>query len=236
MKKLLSHTLGIFMFTELSAQPDHTYVRECDITFRTHIVRCINLRHAANEEIFGKGRIVETLLAAAFANEIPVYNPENKTQILSNEALLERLTVKADDGTSEIYSYKQLYQIEVGEDLVFDKQRSIPVYQVKYLTLFIPQDINYRDLHEPVATFRFQDCEKFFRGDICGANSFSYNSEINFRDAILLHMYKSEIVKMGREEDLYFDQKYPDPAKAFLARKKSEEDVLEYFYKIYNPE
>src|SRR5204862_6306978 len=101
-------------------------------------------------------------LEAAFTDQVPVYNPDNKTQLLSQEALLERLTVKAEDGTAGTYSTRQLYQIEVGEDLVFDKQRSIPVYQVKYLTIFIPQDVNYRGIHEPVATFRFQDCEKFF--------------------------------------------------------------------------
>jgi hypothetical protein len=235
MKMLLSHTVGIFMITELSAQPDHTYVRECDITFRTHIVRSINLRHTANEDIFDKGKVVEVLLEAAFANQIPVYNPNNKTELLSKENLLERLTVKNEDGTADTYSFRHLYQIEVGEDLVFDKQRSIPVYQVKYLTIFIPQDINYRGIHEPVATFRFQDCERIFRHGDHIANSFNNKTEINFRDAFLLHMYKSEIVKMGREDDLYFDQKYPDPSKAFIARKKSEEEVLEYFYKIYNP-
>ncbi|HXA01545.1 MAG TPA: hypothetical protein VNW99_06120 [Cytophagaceae bacterium] len=235
MKMLLSHTLGIFMFTGLSAQPDHTYVRECDITFRTHIVRSINLRHISNEEIFGKGKVVKILLEAAFANQISIYDPYNKAQLLSKEALLEKLTAKDEDGTADTYSFRQLYQIEIGEDLVFDKQRSIPVYQVKYLTIFIPQDINYRGIHEPIATFRFRDCEKIFRQDYLSTNSFNNNMKINFRDVFLLHMYKAEIVKMGREDDLYFDQKYPDPSKAFIARKKSEEEVLEYFYKIYNP-
>jgi len=236
MKMLLSHTVGIFMITELSAQPDHTYVRDCDITFRTHIVRSINLRHIANEDIFEKGKVVEVLLEAAFAKELPIYDPADKTRVLSIEALQERLTVKAEDGTINTYTYRHLYQIEVGEDLVFDKQRSIPVYQIKYLTIFIPQDINYRGIHEPVATFRFQDCERIFLKNAQLTNSFNSSPKFNFRDALLLHMYKSEIVKMGREEDLYFDQKYSDPAKAFIARKKSEEEVLEYFYKIYNPE
>jgi hypothetical protein len=236
MKMLLSQIPGIFIFASLYAQPDHTYVRECDITFRTHIVRSINLRHTANEDIFGKGKVVEVLLDAALANQIPIYDPNNKTQVLSKESLLERLTAKGEDGNVETYSFKQLYQMEVSEDLVFDKQRSIPVYQVKYLTLFIPQDINYRGIHEPVATFRFQDCAKIFVHEDKATSLFNERREINFRDAFLLHSYKGEIVKMGREDDLYFDQRYPDPAKAFMARKKSEEEVLEYFYKIYNPE
>ena len=235
MKMLLSHTLGIFMLSDLSAQIDHTYVRECDITFRTHIVRSINLRNIANEYIFDKGRIVRILLDAAFADQLPIYDPNNKTQIISKENLFDRLTAKAEDGTAETYSYKQLYQMEVGEDLVFDKQRSIPVYQVKYLTIFIPQDINYRGIHEPVATFRFQDCEKIFTRDRLAANSFNNGVKNNFKDAFVLHNYKAEIVKMGKGDDLYFDQKYSNPQTAFIARKKSEEEVLEYFYKIYNP-
>jgi hypothetical protein len=234
MKKLLSPALGILMLSELSAQPDHTYVRECDITFRTHIVRSVNLRHPANEDVFDRGRIVELLLKAAFAREIPIYDPISKDE-LSQEALLEKLTAKAEDGANDQYSFRHLYQIEIGEDLVFDKQRSIPVYQVKYITLFIPQEINYRGIHEAVVTFRFQDCRNLFIQDGHKEMSFSNKTNINFRDAILLHMYTAEIVKMGDEDDLYFDQKYSKSSDAFLARKKSEEEVLEYFYRIYNP-
>ena len=151
--------------------------------------------------------------------------------------MLEKLSIKNEDGTNDQYSFRHLYQMEIGEDLVFDKQRSIPVYQVKYITLIIPQEINYRGIHEALVTFRFQDCRKLFIQD--GHDEVSFNKEkvkINFRDAILLHMYKAEIVKMGDEDDLYFDQKYPKPSDAFLARKRSEEEVLEYFYRIYNPE
>jgi hypothetical protein len=235
MKMLLSPVFGIFMLSELSAQPDHTYVRECDITFRTHIVRNINLRHPANEDIFDKGRIVELLLQAAFTKQIPIYDPINKDQLISQEEFLEKLRIQTEDGTSDQYSFRHLYQIEIGEDLVFDKQRSIPVYQVKYITLFIPEEINYRGIHEAVATFRFQDCRNLFVQDGHKQISFGNKIRINFRDAILLHMYTAEIVKMGDEDDLYFDQKYPKPAEAFLARKRSEEEVLEYFYRIYNP-
>jgi hypothetical protein len=236
MKMLLSPVFGILMFSGVSAQPDHTYVRECDISFRTNIVRAINLRNPANEDIFDKGRIVEILLNAALNNQLPLYNPFNKNQSLDKETLIEKLSVKEDDGTVSQYTYRHLYQIEIGEDLVFDKQRSIPVYQVKYITLFIPQEINYRGIHEAIVTFRFQDCSKLFIQDRQEGGSFNEKVKINFRDALLLHMYSSEIVKMGSEDDLYFDQKYPKPADAFIARKKSEEEVLEYFYRIYNPE
>jgi hypothetical protein len=236
MKMLLSPVFGILMFSEISAQPDHTYVRECDITFRTHIVRSINLHNPANEDIFDKGRIVEILLNAALNSQLPIYDPFNKDQTLDKAALMEKLSVKEEDGTVSQYTYRHLYQIEIGEDLVFDKQRSIPVYQVKYITLFIPQEINYRGIHEALVTFRFQDCGKLFIQDGHDGISFNEKVKINFRDALLLHMYTAEIVKMGDEDDLYFDQKYPKPADAFIARKKSEEEVLEYFYRIYNPE
>jgi hypothetical protein len=236
MKMLLSPVFGILMFSEISAQPDHTYVRECDITFRTHIVRSINLRNPANEDIFDKGRIVEILLNAALSSQLPMYNPFNKNQRLDKETLIDKLSVKEEDGAVSQYTYRHLYQIEVGEDLVFDKQRSIPVYQVKYITLFIPQEINYRGIHEALVTFRFQDCGKLFIQDGYDGTSLNEKVKINFRDALLLHMYTAEIVKMGDEDDLYFDQKYPKPADAFIARKKSEEEVLEYFYRIYNPE
>ncbi|MFL5730858.1 MAG: hypothetical protein ACJ75J_15320 [Cytophagaceae bacterium] len=235
MKMLLSPVLGIFMFSELSAQQDHTFVRECDITFRTHIVRSINLRHPANEDIFERGRIVELLLNAALAGQIPMYDPIAKEKSLSQEALIEKLTVKAEDGSCSLYSFRHLYQIETGEDLVFDKQRSIPVYQMKYITLFIPQDVNHRGIHEAVATFRFQDCSRIFMEDRHASDPLHEKTSLNFRDAFFLHLYKAEIVKMGRENDLYFDQQYSKPAEAFIARKKSEEEVLEYFYRIYNP-
>jgi hypothetical protein len=59
---------------------------------------------------------------------------------------------------------------------------------------------------------------------------------LNFKEVFLLHHYQSTIVKIGDENELYFDQIYPDGLNAFLAAKEAENKIVEYFYRLYNPQ
>jgi hypothetical protein len=212
-------------------------VRECDVLFRKHIVRSIDLRDKTNSIAFGReDGIVRILMDAIAEGRLTAYSPTNKKNVLSPGDFFNQLKIPSENSSEERYDQSHLYRLEVGEDLLFDKQRSIPVYEVKYLTLFLPQEINYRGILEPLATFRYEDCLKVFKEDPRAVMDLMDGKPINFKELFLLHRYQSHIVKIGDENELYFDQKYTNDLQAFLAAKDAENKIVEYFYQLYNPQ
>jgi hypothetical protein len=233
MKHLLLVVLMVG-FTNLKAQVP---VRECDVLFRKHIVRSIDLREKANSEIFRReDGIVRILMDALDQGKLKGYTPGNKNMELSKEDFFNKLKIPSEDSIAEAYNDYQLYKIELGEDLIFDKQRSVPVYEIKYLTIFLPEEINYREILEPLVTFKYEDCIRLFKEDNRAVWDISNGKPLNFKEIFLLHQYHSRIVKIGNENELYFDQKYNSGLNAFLAAKEAENEIVEYFYRLYNPQ
>jgi hypothetical protein len=233
MKNLLLVILMVW-FADLKAQVP---VRECDVLFRKHIVRSIDLREKSNSEIFRReDGIIRILMDALDQEKIKAYTPTNKSRELSREEFFNKLKIPSEDSIAEAYNDYQLYKMEIGEDLIFDKQRSVPVYEIKYLTIYIPEELNYRGILEPLATFKYADCLKLFKTDKRAIWNINNGKPLNFKEIFLLHQYQSRIVKIGNENDMYFDQKYNSDLNAFLAAKEAENEIVEYFYRIYNPQ
>jgi hypothetical protein len=212
-------------------------VRACDVLFRKHIVRSIDLRDKFNSEIFRReDGIIRILMDALTSEKITPYSPKVKKNKICKDDFFNKLKIPSDNDTEEAYNDYHLYKIEVEEDLLFDKQRSVPVYEIKYITLYLPQEINYRGILEPLASFKYEDCLKVFKEDKRAVWDLNDGKPLNFKEVFLLHHYQSTIVKIGDENELYFDQIYPDGLNAFLAAKEAENKIVEYFYRLYNPQ
>jgi hypothetical protein len=212
-------------------------VRECDVLFRKHIVRSIDLREKVNSDIFRRtDGITRILLDAIEQGKLKAYDPKDKKLELSREDFSNKLKIPSDNDLKEAYTDYHLYKMEIGEDLIFDKQRSIPVYEIKYLTLYIPEEINYKGILEPIATLKYADCLNIFKEDQRALGNLNNGKLLNFKEVFLLHQYQSHIVKIGNENEMYFDQKYNTDLRAFLAAKEEENKIVEFFYKIYNPQ
>ncbi|GAL84426.1 hypothetical protein CHU_2031 [Sporocytophaga myxococcoides] len=126
-----------------------------------------------------------------------------------------------------------LKEIELGEDIIFDKHRSEFSFEQKYIGLIIPQSENYRGITEPLAYFKYTDCIKVFNQDE-RAYSLNFSGvKVPFHDLFLTHSYKSYIVKIGNGN--YFDQLYPSASKAFIAARHQENLLNDYLYKFFNP-
>jgi gliding motility associated protien GldN len=232
-------------------------IRENDVLFRKHIIRSVNLKRFSNEEIFGRNNtLAKVLLDAVREGKLTAYKSAHLDEELGVSDFLEKIKIPVDNsdwsswedawkdeiGQNQIpedvyYEADQLFRIEIGEDVIFDKHRSDIIFDMQYITLFLPAEVSPRGLHEPIASFKFADCMHVFKQDkrAVAENPLNNGMNLNFADVFYLRLYKSYIVKLGRIDDPYFDQMYQDPKKAFIASKNAENRIVEYFYKLYNP-
>ncbi len=235
MKKItLFFSLIVWINTHAFAQQ----IRAQDIVYSRYIVREIDLRYATNKMIFGKDCILPTILLDALKNGAKAYRYENSSQQISYEQVQEKLWIPGlSDSCSIFYAMDELYAVELTENFIFDKNTSEFRFIPVELTVFIPAALSNKGIMEPLAVFAFDECSRIFKNDpraYSAATKFGA-SRINFNEQFLLRSYVSTIVKIGNKEDLYFDQRYADPYKAFMAMKEEEQAMQEMMYAAYHP-
>jgi hypothetical protein len=234
MKALLSTMLVLICYQYTSAQ----YTRDQDIAFSTTIVRGIDLNHPTNQKTFGKKSLMsQILLDAALSGSYKVYNSDTLEKELSCAELIQKISFPDDSNNFMQYLPQQLYEVELQEELIFDKQRSEFRFVPRYITIFIPSELNYRGIMEPVGSWKYEDCMKIFKADkraYSDSEGFG-KSKVHYNETFLLRSYYSQIVKIGHGGDLYYDQMYADPLQAFLARKEDEGKLQEMIYQVFHP-
>jgi len=236
MKKLT----GFFALTLLiTTQTFAQHIREQDITYSRYIVREIDLRYQANRSVFGKDCILSAILLDALKDGAKAYSFEDRSKQLSYEQIQNKLWIQSSDDScmATLYSQEELYIVELTEKFIFDKNASEFKFIPIELTLFIPANISSKGIMEPLAVIPFEECTHIFRNDARAystANKIG-QTRINFNEQFLLRSYVSNIVKIGNEDDLYFDQRYADPYNAFMAMKEEENALQEMMYEAYHP-
>lgn len=106
------------------------------------------------------------------------------------------------------YAPRDLYQMEIREDLIFDKQRSRMYYDVIAITLKIPSDhpLNIKGIEEPIASFSYKELENgVFKTN---PNAIWYNPQNDaehksLADAMELRLFSSYIIKVSNPTDDY---------------------------------
>jgi hypothetical protein len=210
--------------------------READILFKKRIVRSLNLSCGINEELFGRGNLLVSVLLEAYKNgEIKGYTNSDLNKLLPLDQFMSSIQVNTESD-SFIYEPRHMYKVELGEDLIFDNKHSEIVFDMEYLSVIIPAEINYKQIHEPIIYFSYDDCVKVFKNDdrAYAVNPLMNGRNINYSEVFLLRLFKSDIVKIGH--DLYFDQMHSNPLSSFLAQKEAENKLNEYLYKLYHPQ
>jgi len=213
-------------------------IRTSDILYKVQFVRSINLNHDSNRELFGENKDIVKILTQEFLRSNLIgYSTNGLSDTLSKEEFNERIVVKRQDSISEFFLCEQLYVLELGENLIFDKHRSDVYFDMEFISIFIPAAISNKGIFEHVVSFRFDDCVKIFRKnpEAVALNPLKNGNDVNYAEVFMLRLFNSTIVKIGNPDDLYFDQQYTDPMQAFLEKKNIENEITEYIYSLYNP-
>jgi gliding motility associated protien GldN len=152
-----------------------------------------------------------------------------------------------DDGESsaptvkkvEYFFPKDLYQMQIREDLIFDKQRSRMYYDILAVTMFVPADHpdNIKGIEIPIASFSYKELhDQTFKDnpEAIWFNPFNDAEHRNLADAFELRLFSSYIIKVSNPNDEYIVDTYGgDPKVGIMASQWKAFELLEYEHNLW---
>ena len=137
------------------------------------------------------------------------------------------------------YRPKDLYQMELKEDMIFDKKRSRMYHDIKTITLLVPSTLaaNQSGIEKPIGTFKYSDLVRVFRANPDKAIWFNPQNDAqhkNLADAFELWLFNSYIVKVSNPNDARLDEVYGGAQQGILASQQAAADLIEYEYNLWS--
>ncbi|RZJ58173.1 MAG: gliding motility protein GldN [Hymenobacter sp.] len=141
--------------------------------------------------------------------------------------------------TSAEYRYKDLYQMELSEEMIFDKKRSRMYHQIKTISLKLSSTLpgNAAGLEKNIATFKYSDLVKVFRNNPQTAIWFNAQNDAqhkNLADAFELWLFNSYIVKVSNPAGDDLATQYGGEREGLLAAQQTAADLVEYEYNLWS--
>lgn len=135
------------------------------------------------------------------------------------------------------YFPKQLYQLELKEDVIFDKKRSRMYHDIKTITLMLPASLSPLGIEQEIGSFSFRDLVKVFRSNPEQAiwfNTLNDAQHKNLAEAFELWLFSSYIVKVSNPADARLEEIYGGPKQGLLAAQQVAEELIEYEYNLWS--
>ena len=159
-----------------------------------------------------------------------------KTVPVSSVAKVKEPTPPA---TSAEYRPKDLYQMELSEEMIFDKKRSRMYHQIKTISLKLPSTLpgNAAGLEKNIATFKYADLVKVFRNNPQTAIWFNAQNDAqhkNLADAFELWLFNSYITKVSNPAGDDLASQYGGEREGLLAAQQTAADLVEYEYNLWS--
>lgn len=247
-------------FNKYSIRPIH----ESDIMYKKTILRALDLREKQNQPIFSRNKeITRLLIEATRRGEVTPYATdslkEGRILTLSEFDEVMRIPTSLDTMAlydmygpewktnpevapmlaSQFYFPQDLYQMQIKEDLIFDKQRSRMYFDIHSITMLIPADHpqNVKGIEIPVASFEYKElAENVFKDN---PNAIWYNPKNeqehrNLADAFELRLFSSYIIRVSNPMNAYLVDIYGgDQQKGILASQWAAFELLEYEHNLW---
>jgi len=145
----------------------------------------------------------------------------------------------APPATSAEYRPKDLYQMELSEEMIFDKKRSRMYHQIKTISLKLPSTLpgNAAGLEKNIATFKYADLVKVFRNNPQTAIWFNAQNDAqhkNLADAFELWLFNSYITKVSNPAGDDLASQYGGEREGLLAAQQTASDLVEYEYNLWS--
>ena len=158
--------------------------------------------------------------------------------IYTTEAATAAAPPPPPPATSVEYRLKDLYQLNMTEEMIFDKKRSRMYHQIKTISLIVPATApgNAAGIDKPVATFKYADLVKVFRANPQTAIWFNAQNDAqhkNLADAFELWLFNSYITKVSNPAGDALADQYGDRG-GILAAQQTAADLVEYEYNLWS--
>lgn len=149
------------------------------------------------------------------------------------------LEEEAPTSNVEYYAPRDLYQLEIKEDQIFDKQRSRMYYDMLAITLKVPADhpLNIKGIEIPAGSFSYKELvTKVFKNN---PNAIWYNpyndaEHRTLADAFELRLFSSYIIKVSNPADDYLVDIYGgDQWTGIMSSQWKSYELLEYEHNLW---
>ncbi|MGI4870758.1 MAG: gliding motility protein GldN [Janthinobacterium lividum] len=192
----------------------------------------------------GWGPAPKAAASTSTTKQVPVLDSKGK-QVRRNGRLVFKTvkvteTAKAPEpATSQEYLPRQLYQLQLTEDMIFDKKRSRMYHQIQTISLVLPSTLpqNTSGLEKPIATFKYSDLVRVFRANPKTAIWFNAQNDAehkNLADAFELWLFNSYITKVSNAGDDDLATAYGGEREGLLAAQQTAADLVEYEYNLWS--
>jgi gliding motility associated protien GldN len=245
-------------YNPLSVRPVHI----SDIMWKKGILRAMDLREKQNTPLFSRNReITKLILEAVAKGDITPYDNDSLLTKITIDDFNQRLLVPSDapvlteeekqikllegdssfmqSGGAEYYNVRDLYQLYLSEDMLFDKQRSRLYYDILAVTIIVPSDLkkNIKQIESKVASFSYKELvEKVFKDNpkALWFNVQNDQQHKNLADAFDLRLFSSYIVKVSNPSDARLEDIYGgDQQKGIRASQWAAMEILEYEHHLW---
>ena len=131
----------------------------------------------------------------------------------------------------------QVSILELMEDWIFDKVRSVQIYDIQSIKLIIPANKFETGLHRELGIFKYKDLAAYFDDkEVIWFNVNNSAGHIKMTEAFALRLFSSRIVKVENpDDDTIADIYNKTPKSAIIASKELEEALLEKEYFFWEP-
>lgn len=139
-------------------------------------------------------------------------------------------------GGGEEYAPNVFTQIELKEDVLFDKERSRLYFDIQALTIVLPADKNGdAGVEKAVASFRYKDLARIFKSN---PNAIYFNAQNNaahknLADAFDLRLFSGRIVKISNPNDEFLTTTYDGDRKGLLAADWIRQQLMEFEHNLW---
>ncbi len=144
---------------------------------------------------------------------------------------------KSEKKATEYFAPNEISILEIMEDWIFDKVRSVQVHDIQSIKLIIPAERFDTGFHREVGIFKYKDLAPYL--DKRGAGWLNVKNSagnVKLTEALDLRLFSSRIFKIENPDDHSVADIYnKSPKAAALAAQELEEAMLEEEFFLWQP-
>lgn len=180
-----------------------------------------------------------------YTDEITTYNGKNYRALRDSrganpETTIDDAWAQTSEGKAVDYLPRQMSQLRLMEDIIFDKRRSRLYYDVQAIQIIVPGSETTTQIDEYLGWFKYKDLEKVFRNHPEKAVWFNRQNTAqnkNFADAILLRLFHGSIWKIENPDDATIYDIYRENGRpykeAVMATEWAEMEMMEKEHNLW---
>ena len=197
-------------------------VHKSDVMYMMSLWRTIDLREKANLPFFAEGNeITGHIMKAVEQGAVTPYQNDSLTTPMSMDEYYKRaapeIQIPQIDDEGAIIGYetkkepllpKDLYTIQIHENMIFDKERSRVYYdiqsvEIKYLN-------SKKGVFESMGVFKYKELASYFENTPSAKwfNPYNRGADLKLTDAFDLRLFHSRIIKFANPRDESLETMY----------------------------